>query len=85
MSARLLAGHRDHTISRPRLISDWAWSRGDDPVWILLALGGVVLFAGAILLLDARRTRKAVLSLTVLLFIGWLAWLYVEKDSPYIP
>ena len=34
--AGVVAAHRDGAINHPRALSDWAWTRGQDPVHILL-------------------------------------------------
>ncbi len=53
-----VAGHRQGMVHRPLAISNWAWSRGIDPVLVLLVLGGLGSLLVAALLVSEERRRR---------------------------
>jgi len=86
--AGVVAAHRDGAINHPRALSDWAWTRGIDPVRILLYLGGATLAALLLATLHERRGRgpRVVLHvLALLLFAGASLFLVTSKGLPVPP
>ncbi|MBI5479168.1 MAG: transglutaminase domain-containing protein [Deltaproteobacteria bacterium] len=67
---RILAVHREGAINRPLFLADWAFSRGIDPVMVLLWIGGVGALTLVVLLLHERRGGRV---LVHLLALGLLA------------
>jgi transglutaminase-like putative cysteine protease len=67
--AGVVSAHRDGAINHPRFLSDWAWSRGIDPVILLLAIGGGTLGALLVASLHERRGRGLRVALHVLLLM----------------
>lgn len=71
------AAHRDGMVHRPLHIGDWAWSRGFDPVFIFLILGGLGTFLLAAMLVSEERRRRlplhflslALVALALLFFV----------------
>lgn len=61
-----LAAHREGMVHRPLTIGDWAWSRGLDPVTLLLVLGGLVTLLLAALLVSEQRRKRLALHFGVL-------------------
>lgn len=55
-------GHRNQMIHQPRILSDWAWTRGIDPQEVLKALGVVVSALGLMVLLRVERRAKLVIT-----------------------
>lgn len=82
---RLLSGHRDHSISEPRWISDWVWSQGGDPIVVLLAIGALVLATVPLLLLVRQRAAKAALSIGALALMGLFAFALLRVAPPDPP
>jgi transglutaminase-like putative cysteine protease len=70
--ARSVAAHRDGMIHRPIELADWAWSRGSDPLIVLLALGGLGSLVLAALLLSEERRRRVPLHFAVLVAVAAL-------------
>lgn len=72
-----LAAHREGMVHRPLTIGDWAWTRGLDPVMLLLVLGaGITLLLASLLVSEDRRRRLplhfgvlAALALALLLMV----------------
>ncbi len=81
----LVAGHRDMVISEPRLLSDWAWARGGDPILVLMTLGALTMATVPALLLVRQRAMKAALSLSALVFLGLMVFLVMRVDPPDPP
>src|SRR5262249_25320915 len=84
----VVAAHRDGAINHPRLLSDWAWTRGLDPVRILLYVGGGTLAALLVATLHERRGRglRVLLHLALLLlFAGAALFLVRSKGLPVPP
>jgi transglutaminase-like putative cysteine protease len=76
---RILAVHREGAINRPLFLADWAFSRGIDPVMVLLWIGGAGALALVVLLLHERRGGRvlahlAALGLLALLGMAVLRW-----------
>jgi hypothetical protein len=72
----LFAGHRDLQIDQPRSFSDWAFSRGYDPLAILLIIGIVTLVGLALLLFQRQHPARTVSALMMLFVPGMLLfWL----------
>lgn len=56
--AASFAAHRDGMVHRPLAIGDWAWSRGIDPAYVFLILGGLgTLLLAALLVAEERKRR----------------------------
>lgn len=81
----LVAGHRDMVISEPRLLADWAWSRGGDPILVLMSLGALTMATVPLLLLVKQRATKAALSVSALIFLGLMVFLWLRVDPPQPP
>ncbi len=81
----LVAGHRDNAISEPRILSDWAWSHGNDPTLLLLGLGALTLVTVPLMLLVRQRAMKAALSVSALVFLGLVVFLLLRVDPPEPP
>jgi protein-glutamine gamma-glutamyltransferase len=81
----LVAGHRDNAISEPRALSDWAWSRGNDPTLLLLGLGALTLVTVPLMLLVRQRAMKAALSVSALVFLGLVVFVLLRVDPPEPP
>jgi protein-glutamine gamma-glutamyltransferase len=67
-----VAGHREGMVHRPLAISNWAWSRGIDPVLVLLLLGGLGSLLVAALLVSEERRRRLPLHFAGLLCVALL-------------
>ena len=71
-----LAAHRGGMVHRPFGLADWAWSRGLDPLHVLLWIGGLTSFVAALFVFrDPRRQRWPVhvlglLVLALALYVG---------------
>jgi protein-glutamine gamma-glutamyltransferase len=65
-----VAGHREGMVHRPLAISNWAWSRGIDPVVVLLLIGGVGSLLVAALLVSEERRRRLPLHFAGLLLLA---------------
>jgi protein-glutamine gamma-glutamyltransferase len=74
---RILAVHREGAINRPLFLADWAFSRGLDPVTVLLWIGAAGALALIVLLLAERRGGRVLVHLTALalLALGGMALL----------
>ncbi len=72
--------HRDLQISEPRALSDWAWSRGDDPIALLVLLGIFTLCLAALLLLQKERFKKIFLTILFLILVGMTTFLVIQKN-----
>lgn len=81
----LVAGHRDNAISEPRMLSDWAWSHGNDPTLLLMGLGALTLVTVPLMLLVRQRATKAALSISVLVFLGLVVFLLLRVNPPETP
>lgn len=81
----LVAGHRDNAISEPRVLSDWAWSTGNDPTLLLLGLGALTLVTVPLMLLVRQRATKAALSISALVFLGLVVFILLRVDPPEPP
>ena len=82
-----LAAHRQGMVHRPHEIGDWAWSRGIDPVIVLLVLGGVgTLLLAALLVRDERRRRLplhfSVLAVVALVLVLIIRFGGLPKPEP---
>ena len=66
-----VAGHREGMVHRPLAISNWAWSRGIDPVIVLLLIGGVGSLLVAALLVSEERRRRLPLHFAGLLLLAF--------------
>ncbi len=82
-----LAAHREGMVHRPLAIGDWAWSRGIDPVVLLLVLGGLVTLLLAALLVSEDRRRRlplhfSVLGIIALLLLGIVRVTGLPKPDP---
>lgn len=64
------AAHRDGMVHRPLRIGDWAWSRGVDPVFIFLFLGGLGSLLLAAMLVSEDRRRRLPLHFLALLLVA---------------
>lgn len=88
VSAHLFQGHRDFDVARPRFLSDWAWSRGHDPMAILLLVGVVTLGIASVLLLSRQSPLRTLLTVLVLaaFAVGGHVWMsgrrLVEPPAP---
>jgi transglutaminase-like putative cysteine protease len=78
----LVADHRDNAISEPRALSDWAWSHGHDPTMLLLGLGALTLVTVPMMLLVRQRAMKAALSVSALIFLGLVVFLFLQVERP---
>jgi hypothetical protein len=65
-----LAAHRDGMIHRPFAFGDLAWSRGIDPTYVFLALGGLCVLLLASLVVAEDRRRRLPLHFSVLLLVA---------------
>lgn len=74
----LFAAHRGLTLDQPRFFSDWAWSTGRDPQLILRGLGAIVAGLSVLMLLEAQRLTKILLSLLTLLLLGGLVYGFIK-------
>ena len=73
------AAHRDGMVHRPLAIGDWAWSRGIDPVFIFLAIGGLGTLLLAALLISEDRRRRLPLHLSALFVAAALALFFFVR------
>jgi protein-glutamine gamma-glutamyltransferase len=69
---RILAAHREGAINRPLFLADWAFSRGIDPVMVLLWIGGAGALTLVVLLLHERRAGRVLVHLLALGFLALL-------------
>jgi protein-glutamine gamma-glutamyltransferase len=76
-----VASHRGGMFHRPLELADWAWSRGIDPVFVLLLLGGAGSFVLAGLLLAEDRKRRVPLHFAVLLLLAVLLALLIRATG----
>ena len=72
------AAHRDGMVHRPLHIGDWAWSRGVDPVFIFLLLGGMGTLLLAGMLVSESRRRRLPLHFGALFLVALLLLLFVR-------
>lgn len=72
------AAHRDGMVHRPLHIGDWAWSRGVDPVFIFLLLGGLGTLLLAGMLVSESRRRRLPLHFGALFLVALLLLLFVR-------
>ena len=82
-----LAAHREGMVHRPLAIGDWAWTRGLDPVLLLLVLGALVtLLLAALLISEERRKRLplhfGVLGVLALLLLTLVRFTGLPKPDP---
>ncbi|MCP4656730.1 MAG: transglutaminase domain-containing protein, partial [bacterium] len=75
---RSLAAHRGGMVHRPHEIGDWAWSRGIDPVVVLLVLGGLGTLLLAALLVREERRRRLPLHFSVLAVVALILVLIIR-------
>lgn len=69
--ASTVSAHRGGMVHRPLALADWAWSRGSDPVVLLLALGtATALFVSAVLMRERSLGRRVVHWAALLLLAG---------------
>lgn len=73
-----LAAHREGMIHRPYSIGDWAFTKGLDPVLLLLLLGICGLFLMAALLMSENRRRRLVLHFGALAALALLLLVVVR-------
>jgi transglutaminase-like putative cysteine protease len=82
----VFAGHRDAQVDRPRFLSDWAFSRGDDPLVVLFVVGMAAAGGVTILLLQRQRPVKTLATLALLLLLGGLGcWLFAGDATAHRP
>jgi transglutaminase-like putative cysteine protease len=67
------AAHRDGVMIRPLWLSDWAWHKGIDPAFILLAIGGGVAAVLALLMMFESERRPSAVSYLALPAIAAIA------------
>jgi transglutaminase-like putative cysteine protease len=79
------AGHRDSHIGRPQFLSDWALSRGHDPVHVLLGMGLASALACALLLLRPQRPGRTIASVVALVGLATMLLLAAERWAPELP
>lgn len=72
------AAHRDGMVHRPLRIGDWAWSRGVDPVFIFLILGGLGTVLLAALLVSEDRRRRLPLHFLSLFLVAMALFFFVR-------
>ncbi len=82
------AGHRDAHLGRPQFLSDWALSRGQDTVQMLLGAGLTAALACALLLLRPQRAGRTIASVlalvglaALLLVVGWRSSIVLPGTS----
>lgn len=73
-----LAAHREGMVHRPLTLGDWAWTRGLDPVLLLLVLGVVVTLLLAALMVSEERRKRLPLHFGVLAGLALLLLLIVR-------
>jgi protein-glutamine gamma-glutamyltransferase len=78
----VLAVHREGAINRPLFLADWAWSRGLDPVLVLLWLGGGGALWLALLLISERRHGRVILHLGALVAAALAGVLLLRAVGP---
>lgn len=76
--AYLFAAHRGLTLDQPRFFSDWAWSTGRDPQVILRGVGALAAGLSVLMLLEAQRLTKILLSLLTLLILGGAVYALIK-------
>ncbi|MFH1131142.1 MAG: transglutaminase-like domain-containing protein [Pseudomonadota bacterium] len=74
------AAHRNRMFSRPRFLSDWAWSLGIDPLMVLLVIGTIAALLATILFLRKQTLIKLVTTLALLVLLSFL-FLLLGKDK----
>jgi protein-glutamine gamma-glutamyltransferase len=79
--ATSVAAHRDGMIHRPLELADWAWSRGTDPLIVLLALGGMGSLLLAALMLHEDRKKRVPLHLAILALVGLLLLFFLRVSG----
>jgi transglutaminase-like putative cysteine protease len=75
------AAHRDGMVHRPLVIGDWAWSRGIDPAFIFLAIGGLGTLLLAALLISEERRKRLPLHLSALFLVALVLFIFVRVDG----
>jgi hypothetical protein len=81
----LCAGHRDGNIDQPRSLSDWALSRGHDPMVILLGLGVITLIGQLLLLLRKQNPGKTLKDVLALVLLGAILFCFFGKEPDRDP
>jgi len=76
--AASFAAHREGMVHRPLSIGDWAWSRGIDPAFVFLALGGLATLLLAVLLISEERRRRLPLHLSALFLVALVLLLVIR-------
>lgn len=79
------AAHRDGVMVRPLWLSDWAWHKGIDPSYVLLAIGGGVAAVLALLMMFESERRPSVTSYLALPAIAAIAALVFALTPPEPP
>ena len=75
------SAHRDGMVHRPLVIGDWAWSRGIDPAFVFLALGGLGTLLLAALLVSEDRKQRLPRHLGVLFVVALCLFLFVRVEG----
>ena len=78
------AGHRDAQLGQPRELSDWAFSRGYDPLLLILGIGLVTMGGLALLLLHGQKLVKTVGTVAVLLLLCAGAGLWLLRIPAWL-
>ena len=75
------SAHRDGAVHRPLSIGDWAWTRGFDPAYLFLLLGGLGTLLLAALLLSESRRRRLPLHLASLVLVALFLLFFVRVEG----
>lgn len=75
------AAHREGRVHRPLEVGDWAWSRGIDPVYVFLLIGGLGTLLLASLLIREPERRRLPAHFLGLLLVAVLFLLLVKVQG----
>lgn len=75
------SAHRDGMVHRPLLIGDWAWSRGIDPAFVFLALGGLGTLLLAALLISESQRKRLPLHFSALILVALFLFFFVRVEG----
>ncbi len=83
----IFSGHRGLRLDQPRFFSDWALSRGYNPLTILLGIGAATMAVLSILLLQTTTKLKSLVALVILATLAGGMFLLLKRcgGSPSRP
>ena len=84
--ASAVSAHRDGAINQPRALTDWAWTRGTDPVHVFLWVGAaafVALFFASLRERKGRSARVLVHASALVALAGVLLFVLMRTGLPH--